>query len=409
MIIDAVFKEEEGMKADFGVVNIVGNGGGGGVSLEYVNQTFANALKGRVSGNPIRIDDSSPLKHELIVGLESKNLLPYPYKTTTKTESGVTFTDNGDGTVTANGTATAKVTFVANRIPAILGQYYTASGCPHFETETNVYLAIQHQSVGGTNYYSHFERGLGVTFQPHAQAEYINLLIVIEKDTKVENAVFRPQIEFGTTATPYTPYVDTNDTTVTKYGKNLFNPNGKVYKTYLNNSGTEIFWGGASDSRCFVIPCLPNTTYTISRLDSSRIFKVAYIKAQEEDFPKYDGDKVDAFGYDATEYVPQKTITTGEGATYIIVQFGKTVIDNGTIQPITQCEVGSSATEFEEYKEPETYTADENGNVQGITANGEPMTLVAESGATITAEYNKDTNKAFESLVNAIISLGGNV
>jgi hypothetical protein len=37
------------------------------------------------------------------------------------------------------------------------------------------------------------------------------------------------------------------------------------------------------------------------------------------------------------------------------------------------------------------------------------MTLVADNGTTITAEYNKDTNKVIESLVNAIISLGGNV
>lgn len=40
-----------------------------------------------------------------------KNLLPYPYVDTTKTENGITFTDNGDGTITVNGTATAGVFF----------------------------------------------------------------------------------------------------------------------------------------------------------------------------------------------------------------------------------------------------------------------------------------------------------
>ena len=55
------------------------------------------------------------------------------------------------------------------------------------------------------------------------------------------------------------------------------------------------------------------------------------------------------------------------------------------------------------------YTADENGVVKGIVGNGEVMTLFADSGTTITAEYNKDTNKVIESLVQAIISLGGNV
>lgn len=43
--------------------------------------------------------------------LGAKNLLRYPYWNTTKTESGITFTDNNDGTVTANGTATADAYF----------------------------------------------------------------------------------------------------------------------------------------------------------------------------------------------------------------------------------------------------------------------------------------------------------
>ena len=38
------------------------------------------------------------------------------------------------------------------------------------------------------------------------------------------------------------------------------------------------------------------------------------------------------------------------------------------------------------------------------------MTLLTDTeGVTIEAEYNKDTNKVIESLVQAIISLGGNV
>jgi hypothetical protein len=39
------------------------------------------------------------------------NLLPYPYADTTKTHLGITFTDNGDGSVTLNGTSTNFATF----------------------------------------------------------------------------------------------------------------------------------------------------------------------------------------------------------------------------------------------------------------------------------------------------------
>jgi hypothetical protein len=72
-------------------------------------------------------------------------------------------------------------------------------------------------------------------------------------------------------------------------------------------------------------------------------------------------------------------------------------------------EFGSTATEYEPYIEPTTYTADDNGNVKGVTSLYPTTTLIADSGAIISAEYNKDTNKVVESLVNAIISLGGNV
>ena len=73
-----------------------------------------------------------------------------------------------------------------------------------------------------------------------------------------------------------------------------------------------------------------------------------------------------------------------------------------------QVEIGTAATECELYKEPITYTADENGNVDGIISNGENMTLIANDGI-VTAEYNKDINKAFEQLTQAIISMGGNI
>lgn len=43
--------------------------------------------------------------------LHSKNLLKYPYLETTKTQNGITFTDNGDGSITINGTATNTAQF----------------------------------------------------------------------------------------------------------------------------------------------------------------------------------------------------------------------------------------------------------------------------------------------------------
>ena len=58
------------------------------------------------------------------VGDKTKNLIPYPYYETTLTRSGITFTDNGDGSITANGTATARAYFKLQEGKGLLpGEY----------------------------------------------------------------------------------------------------------------------------------------------------------------------------------------------------------------------------------------------------------------------------------------------
>lgn len=57
-----------------------------------------------------------------------------------------------------------------------------------------------------------------------------------------------------------------------------------------------------------------------------------------------------------------------------------------------------------------TYKPDADGIVRGVESVYPTTTLSTDTtGALITVEYNKDTNKVIQSLVNAIISLGGNI
>lgn len=71
-----------------------------------------------------------------------KNLLPYPYPQTSKVESGVTFVDNGDGSITANGTATATMGFwfIARQDNFVLpaGSYVL---CP-FDVPTGTHIDV---------------------------------------------------------------------------------------------------------------------------------------------------------------------------------------------------------------------------------------------------------------------------
>ena len=73
-----------------------------------------------------------------------------------------------------------------------------------------------------------------------------------------------------------------------------------------------------------------------------------------------------------------------------------------------QLETGSTATEFEPYIEPTTYTADENGKV-GVPSLYPTTTLMAGDGVIISAEHNKDTNKVLSDLYQKIADLSAAV
>lgn len=80
--------------------------------VSRANNTYANALKGSVTGSALEINDISPIEHTLNINVRSKNLIPFPYNFQVingnpYTYNGVTFTVNDNGTVTANGTNTS--------------------------------------------------------------------------------------------------------------------------------------------------------------------------------------------------------------------------------------------------------------------------------------------------------------
>ena len=87
----------------------------------------ANSLKGFESNKAMLLDDVSPVTHEMGVKVSSKTLLNYELFEPSYTKNGVTFTNNGDGTVTANGTATADTFYYFDCSNKLLGKY-TLSG-----------------------------------------------------------------------------------------------------------------------------------------------------------------------------------------------------------------------------------------------------------------------------------------
>lgn len=129
--------------------------------------------------------------------VKTENLIPYPYTETTKTANGVTFTVNSDGSVTVNGTATSDADFMLLRGPIqSYSESYFLSGCPTGGSDTTYYISESFTASKDTG------NGVVLNNLPSDQA----WRIVIKSGTTVNNLVFRPMLNVGTEAKPYSKW-----------------------------------------------------------------------------------------------------------------------------------------------------------------------------------------------------------
>lgn len=130
---------------------------------------------------------------------ESANLLKYPYDYTTSTKNGITYTDNGDGTITANGTATAYSDFaLESRIdtdtPFTLPDgTYIISGCPE-GGGTSTYRILVGKTVDGAWSTIVGDGGSGATFEYDSSMGNLGVVIAVYNGTTVDNVTFKPMI-----------------------------------------------------------------------------------------------------------------------------------------------------------------------------------------------------------------------
>ena len=146
----------------------------------------------------------------------AKNLLPN--NTTSKTINGITYTVNDDGSVTANGTATANAEFILIQNTddvtwfknLIRDKTVTLSGCPSGGSATTYTLRKWGQSTSGTYY----DKGNGVTFTADAESldnNSWNFQIRVYNGVTVSNLTFYPMLRLASdTDSTYQPYAKTN-------------------------------------------------------------------------------------------------------------------------------------------------------------------------------------------------------
>ena len=147
----------------------------------------------------VSIRNVHPKEHDVEVTTDSesisvigKNLIPYPYYQMSKETNGITFVVNEDGTVTANGTATAQAYIIISN-KATLGLAngtYCLSGVPLENNEDNkCYITYASYVQDG--------RKDGTIIDINESTAQNMMTCVVQAGKKVENFIFKPMLEVG--------------------------------------------------------------------------------------------------------------------------------------------------------------------------------------------------------------------
>ena len=245
------------------------------VKIGSINTILEEGGNITAAGNPIQLDvlqGGVPFSEMVVSG---KNLMPFPYRNTTKTINGITFTDNGDGTITANGTATANATFLIDKNIGFENEgNYFLSGCPSGGGLNSFYINWYQNHTGVTvKNYNDYGSGKIIPYQ-HIFSENNVLSIAIIAGATVENLVFRPQLELGDTATEYEPPITGRELTVNVSGKNMFDGNLIIG---MIQTGTGILTGGTKYlSTPNYISANGNCTYSLSNFENIQFDAVVF-------------------------------------------------------------------------------------------------------------------------------------
>lgn len=182
-------------------------GGGAGINLEVVGGTTQPSSP---KENTVWVNTSTTITSWDFSATQparrssNKNFLVYPYDSgASLTSSGVTYTCNTSGHVTANGTATETSYYrVFYREPRLMLDpgTYTLSGCPAQPSGGNAYRIYLYSYNANATIASDY--GSGETFTLSERTE-VGISINVLNGKTATNAVFKPQLEKASSATAY--------------------------------------------------------------------------------------------------------------------------------------------------------------------------------------------------------------
>lgn len=369
----------------------------------------ANAIKGHLAGEIVQAADVSPVEHYLGVKVQGKNL----WNMAVITSADGKFTNNGDGTITVHG-----------------GEYYCRAAetlaeiCPQLRVGDTVKFSIS--TTGYAGIYLNVantlvQHGYALTITEAMLASYVALYGVLDTDASFDapHTINSIQLELGTVATEYTPYIDPAGVTVTRCGKNLISSNLMKEQVTLN---------GVTITRAGDLLTLNGTLTVDSVLFSTSFFLHGVINSHYTLSYKYMGGKVEgnssvcvgdcvAAGAARQSWANIKMQNNDNSFTYKLLNpyikdlwfysMAGVVFTDYKIK--IQLETGKSATEFEASTSA-TAMPDESGDVTGLPAAAPTMTLLTDTaGVTIDCTYNRDSNAVYAELLAKIAAMGGTI
>lgn len=419
-----------------------------GANKGYADNNFANALKGTASGVSVRLDSVSPIEHTLGVKVENKNLIPpidsvpYYFGNISNGKPYVPSNTNTISSLTNINVSVFRGVFTVKKLEE--GKTYTLSlnglvnNCATKALFLTVGFRSSEDTVFGTTYTSSYKssdsNATSLTFtvpsgKPYCLIGFYNYPTA-SGDTVSLNAM---QVEVGSTATAYTPYIsDLSTVTVTRCGKNLSHNLADRTDVFLTGTPTTVYnftdnnvikgFAINGNATNYHVTEFTNTNGVISFKTSNVSYTVSIpVSVQSGKTYTVSANIIGGVGGNTpiwvsfmnnglfVSYTATQTFTVPEGVNQGIFLIRPATANSTCTFSNFQLELGSTATPYEPYK-GQTYTPAADGTVSGVKSLYPTTTLMTDAeGAIIDAEYNRDINKAFAEMQQAIISLGGNV
>lgn len=244
---------------------------------------------GEASNTYIHVEDSSlnELKELEVEGVceqettTGKNLLPN--KIQSKTVNGITCTNNNDGTITLNGTTTAKTYLTPSSkdfISLSLDGNYTFSA----NTYNNISYALYHGSAELFFWNTTSDK----TFSATGSFDNVRPQINIESGITLNNVIVKFQLEKGSTATEYEPYTEGQATPSPDYPQEIKTITDSLKLTSCNKnlcngvsqglwiSSTDFSYGKSTTDSGLCIPVDGISSYTISSNITQEQYRVGF-------------------------------------------------------------------------------------------------------------------------------------